>query len=411
MDQQSLRRARVAVSVTFALHGAVMGSFATRIPWLQDQLNVNTGELGLALLAPAVGSLLTMPTASRITHRYGGRAVTRWLICLWCGALALPALAPNLPVLCATLAVYGAASGMSDVAMNAQGVVIEQRVGRSIMSGLHGMWSLGGLIGGGVGSVAAHAEVDARLHLGVMAFALAVAGAVVGGLLLDVRSEADAAEPPRFALPSRAVLIIGLVGFCAVFAEAAGHDWCAVYLTQVTGASPGVAAASYSAFAFTMAAGRFCGDAVVRRLGTVAVVRLGGTLGSLGGVIVVIAREPLPAIVGFMLIGLGIAVIIPLVFAAAGNAANTPSEGVAGAATISYSAGFLAPSAIGWIAEASTLPVSFTLVTAMLAAVLLGAGVLRRGTGGTAGTGATGGTGTRPAVRRRTTIAPPPRRS
>ena len=366
------------MAATFAVHGAVGGSFATRIPWLQDHLRVGPGALGFALLAPAVGSLIAMPMAGRLTHRFGGRAATRWLLGLWCAMLAFPALAPNLPVLWVTLLVYGAVAGMCDVAMNAQGVVVEQWAGRSIMSGLHGMWSVGGLAGGALGVLAAHARVDARIHLGAMASTLLVVGALAARRLPDVRAEADEVAPPRFVLPSRSVLVIGLVGFCAVFGEAASQDWCAVYLKQITAASPGVAAASYTAFAFTMAAGRLCGDRVVRRLGAVTTVRISGVLAALGGALVVIARTPLPAVAGFMLIGLGLAVVVPLVFAAAGNATPTPGEGVAGVATISYTSGFIAPSVIGGIAAVSSLSVSFALVTALTAAILLGAGALGR---------------------------------
>ncbi|TQS22413.1 MFS transporter [Microbispora hainanensis] len=376
MDLRELRRARFAVSVAFALHGAVTGGFASRIPWIQDHVGVGPGGLGLALLSPAVGSILAMSTAGRLTHRFGVRAVTRLAIGLWCLLLALPPLAPDLPLLCAALLLFGAVAGVADVAMNAQGVEVEQRLGRSIMSGLHGMWSVGTLVGGGVGTLAASAGLDARLHLSGMAVVLFLVGLAAGPLLLDLRAGEDEPAPPPFMLPPRGVLVIGLVGFCAVFAEGAAQDWCAVYLRQVAGASQAVGAAAYTAFACMMAAGRLCGDAVVRRLGPVATLRGSGALAALGGLLVVVSRTPVPAVAGFMLIGVGIAVVVPLVFAAAGNAGSSPSEGVAGAATVSYASGFVAPSAIGGIAQLTGLPASFALVTVLLLAVLLGAGRL-----------------------------------
>ncbi|MEV7028454.1 MFS transporter, partial [Kitasatospora sp. NPDC093558] len=177
------RAARASIALVFAVHGAVTGSFVSRIPWIQHRLGLSPGQLGLALVMPAIGSFLAMPLASRFVHRYGGRAAVRGLVSLWCLALALPALAPSLPVLCAALLVYGATSGMSDVAMNAQGVEIEERVGRSIMSGLHGMWSAGGLLASGAGILAAHLDLDARLQLAVTALVLlALAQAVCRGL-------------------------------------------------------------------------------------------------------------------------------------------------------------------------------------------------------------------------------------
>ena len=376
MSESEIRRARRSVATVFAVHGAVSGSFATRIPWIKGNLHLGAGELGLALMAPAIGSSLAMPLAGRLVHARGHRAAVRMLLTLWCAALALPALAPDLPVLVLSLLVFGACAGTADVAMNAQGVEVEQRYGRSIMSGLHGMWSVGGLLASAVGVLAAGFGWDARLHLGVMAALLVCLAVAASRGLLDVRSAPEAEAPPRFALPPRSAWAIGLVGFCAVFAEGASGDWSGVYLHGTAGASAGLAAASYTAFACMMAGARLSGDAVVRRLGAVRAVRLGGIVATAGGVLVVVARTPLPAIAGFALLGIGIAVVVPLCFAAAGRTGDSPSRSIAGVATVTYTSGLLAPATIGWVAQGTSLSVSFALVTALTLGLVFGAGVL-----------------------------------
>jgi predicted MFS family arabinose efflux permease len=370
-----IRSARVAVSVVFAIHGAVQGTFATRIPWIADRLDAGPGALGLALIAPALGAVTTMPLVAKLSHRFRNRATLRVLLVAWCTALILPALAPNLPLLFAALLVFGATSGMADVAMNAQAVVVEQRYGRSIMSGLHGLWSAGGLVASGMGALAASANIDARLHFTVMALLLAIVGWFACARLLDVASPGE--QAPAFALPSRAVLLVGLIGFCAVFAEIGGADWCAVYLRSVTGADPGVAATAFTAFAFAMTGARLLGDQVIRRLGAVSSVRLGGLIATVGALLVLLARAPIPAIVGFGLIGLGVSVVVPLAFTAAGNIGPNPAQAIAGIATIAYGSGLAAPGAIGGIAHLSSLSVSFAVVAALLVVMTLGAGVLR----------------------------------
>ncbi|MER6299050.1 MFS transporter [Kitasatospora sp. NPDC001539] len=372
------RRARTSIALVFGVHGAVSGTFVTRIPWIQDRLDLSPGQLGLALVMPAIGSSLAMPLAGRFVHRHGGRAAVRGLVSLWCLALALPALAPSLPVLCALLLLYGATAGMADVAMNAQGVEIEQRLGRSIMSGLHGMWSAGGLVASGFGILAAHLDLDARLQLAVTALVLLALAQPVCRVLPELRAPEAAEAPPHFALPPRSSLVIGLVGFCAVFGEGASMDWSGVYLRDVTGSSATVAAASYTAFALTMAVSRLAGDAVIRRLGAVRTTRLGGAVATVGGVLVVAADHPALAIPGFALIGVGIAVIVPLAFAAAGRIGNNPSQAIAGVATVTYTSGLVAPAVIGALAQATSLTVSFGLVTLLAFALLLSAGALRR---------------------------------
>ncbi|MGW2251103.1 MFS transporter [Kitasatospora sp. NPDC001660] len=373
------RRARASIALVFAVHGAVTGSFVSRIPWIQHRLDLSPGQLGLALVMPAIGSFFAMPLAGRFVHRHGGRAAVRGLLSLWCLALALPALAPSPPVLCLALLAYGATSGMSDVAMNAQGVEIEERVGRSIMSGLHGMWSAGGLLASGFGILAAHLDLDARLQLAATALALLALAQPVCRGLPDLRAPEEAQAPPRFALPPRSSLAIGLVGFCAVFAEGASMDWSGVYLRDVTGASATVAAASYTAFALTMALSRLAGDAAIRRLGAVRATRLGGATATAGGVLVVLADEPALAIPGFALIGVGIAVIVPLAFAAAGRSGPNPSQAIAGVATVTYTSGLIAPAVVGGLAQATSLTVSFALVTALAFALVPSAAALRRG--------------------------------
>ncbi|WP_314173436.1 MFS transporter [Streptomyces winkii] len=397
------RRARRAISVVFAVHGGVSGSFATAIPWIREHLGLGHGWLGMALVFLTIGASAAMPLSARLAHRYGPRRSLAWLSLLCCAGLALPPLAPGLVWLCVILFVYGCGLGLMDVAMNAHGVQIEERYGRSVMSGLHGMWSVGTLLGGAGGALAAQIGLDGRIHLGLVVPVLAVTALVASRWTLDIREQGKTApgeagqaaepagagesaavaaepaeEPPNFALPSRAALTVGLIGFFAVFAEGASMDWSAIYLRDVTNAEPGLAAGAFTAFACTMAAARLVGDAVVRRLGPVRTVRASGLTAAVGAVLVVVARTPALAIAGYALIGIGVAVVVPLCFAAAGRIPSaSPGQEIAGVATLAYASGLAAPAAVGWIAEATSLSVSFGLVTLMLLGLVLGAGVLR----------------------------------
>lgn len=374
-----VRRARYAVAAVFAVHGAVTGSFATRVPWIQEHSSVSAGQLGLALAFPALGASVAMPLAGRVSHRFGARNALRGLISLWTLALVLPSLSPNLPTLCLALFVYGATAGMADVAMNALGVEVENRLGRSIMSGLHGMWSAGALIGSAAGTLAAHLGSDARLHHALASAALTLLGLLACRWVLDLQAPEDEEPPPRFALPPKSALLIGAVGFCAVFAEGASLDWSAVYLRDQLETSAGLAAACTTGFTLTMAVARIAGDRLVDRFGAVRTVRASGILAVLGGLLIVVADQPAVAMGGFALMGLGIAVVVPLCFAAAGRSGSNPSLAIAGVATITYTSGLVAPSAIGTLAQATSLMVSFILVTVLACGLVAFAGVLRSG--------------------------------
>jgi MFS family permease len=376
-DLQAVRRARIAVATIFCVHGAVTGSFATRVPWIQEHAGVSAGQLGLALAFPAIGASVFMPLAARVTHRFGTRAAQRVLIALWTLALALPSLASNLLLLCAALFVYGATAGMADVAMNALGVEIEHRLDRSILSGLHGLWSVGALIGSGIGTVAAHLDVSAQLHHAAMALILTVIGVLASQYVLNLYPAEDEEAPPRFALPPKSALLIGAIGFCAVFAEGASLDWSAVYLRDILTTSAGVAAGATTGFALTMAVARIAGDAVVNRWGPVRTVRVSGVVATLGGLLVVLAPNPAIAMIGFGLLGLGIAVVVPLAFAAAGHSGANKSRAIAGVATVTYASGLVAPAIIGGIAQATNLTVSFIVVTALTCGLAAFAPVLR----------------------------------
>ncbi|MBD0837772.1 MULTISPECIES: MFS transporter [unclassified Streptomyces] len=377
-DAHEVRRARYAVAAVFAVHGAVTGSFATRVPWIQDHASVSAGQLGLALAFPALGASVAMPLAGGISHRFGARNALRGLIALWTLALVLPSLAPNLLTLCLALFTFGATAGMADVAMNALGVEVENRLGRSIMSGLHGMWSAGAVLGSLGGTLAAHLGADARLHHALAAAVLTVLGVTASTWVLDLQPTQGEEPPPRFALPPRSALLIGAVGFCAVFAEGASLDWSAVYLRDQLDSSAGLAAACTTGFTLTMAVARLAGDKVVDRYGAVRTVRLGGVLAAAGGLLIVTAGHPAVAMTGFGLMGLGIAVVVPLCFAAAGRSGPNPSQAIAGVATITYTSGLVAPSAIGGLAQLTSLVVSFALVTLLSCGLAAFAGVLRK---------------------------------
>jgi predicted MFS family arabinose efflux permease len=374
---RTLRRARIATSVIFAAHGAVTGTFAARVPWVADHAGIGAGGLGIALLMPGAGALLAMPLSGRLVHRFDLRALVRVLMLGWCAALLLPALPTSLVLLCATLMVYGAAAGLADVAMNAHAVIVEERYERSVMSGFHGWWSVGGLGGSALATLAAWAGLPAPPHFAITTAALIVIVLLAAAWLLPHRPEPELDAPPAFALPSRAVLPIGLIGLCAVFAEGASLDWAAVYVRDLLHHPASTAAATVAIFSVCMAAARFGGDWVVRRLGPVTTVRLSGAVATLGALTVVLAEPVALVIAGFGLLGIGIAVVVPLVFAAAGRSGDHPGRSIAGVAGIAYGSGLIAPGVIGGIAHLSSLTVSFTLIIGLTVLMGAGASVLR----------------------------------
>lgn len=379
---------RWAVATVFAVHGSVSGSLAARMPWIAEHVGVGqqVGRLGLALVMPAVGAVLAMPFAGRAVHRIGGRRATQLLISGWALSLVLVGLVPTLPTLAAAMFVAGAFAGTADMAMNAEGIAVERALGRSIMSSLHGMWSIGGFAAGGLGWLLAHFNVDGRLHF-AGASVLLIGVGIWAGTGLPRHTPEASEEAPRFALPRGPVLIIGLVGFAAIFAEAASADWSAVYLVRELGAAEATGAIAYACFAGAMTVGRLTGDAVVRAWGPVATVRVAGVLGVAGGVLISVAGvihsgafAKVAAAGGFVLLGIGIAVVVPLAFAAAGHAAGSAASrahAIAAVATVSYGAGLAAPGIIGGVASATSLTVSFVVVTVLVAAMTLAAPAVR----------------------------------
>jgi predicted MFS family arabinose efflux permease len=363
--------------VVFGVHGCVTGSFAARVPWIASHVGVDVGQLGVALLMPWIGAMLALPFSGRLAHRYALRPFVAVTIAALCGSLALTPFPTSLVVLCGVLLASGAAAGISDMAMNAEGVLVEKAFGRSVMSSLHGFWSIGVLAGSVLSAGAALAGIDTRLQFVVEALALAAIGTAAARFLLDDPSTADTAAPPAFALPTRPVLLIGLIGLCAVFAEQAGLEWSAYFIQNELGGSASTAALAVSAFAVAMAAARLVGDRVVRRLGAVLTVRVSGACAATGALVVVAAPDPAVGLAGFALLGIGVAVVVPLVFAAAGRIGPHPSRSIAGVAGIAYGSGLVAPAVIGGIASASSLTASFCVVGGLVAVMALFAGVLR----------------------------------
>ncbi|NUT17987.1 MAG: MFS transporter [Hamadaea sp.] len=383
---------RWSVATVFAVHGSISGSLAARMPWIADHVGLaggGVGKLGYALVMPAIGAILTMPFAGRVVHRLGGRRATLLLVSGWALALTLISFMPTLPTLAAAMFVAGTFAGTADMAMNAEGIAVERQLGRSIMSSLHGGWSIGGFLAGGVGWLLAHNDVSGRANfIGATVVAILVALWACSNLPAQTPAEAEEDEgAPKFALPKGPILIIGLVGFAAIFAESASADWSAVYLVNQLGAGDATGAVAYATFAGAMTFGRLTGDGVVRRWGPVPTVRAAGVLGVLGGVLIVVAgaaggslATKVAAIAGYALVGIGIAVVVPLAFAAAGHSADSAASrahAIAGVATVSYGAGLAAPGIVGGIANATSLTVSFVVVTVLILVMTLAAPALR----------------------------------
>ncbi len=368
----SARVARHAVGGFFFLLGGVYSSWVARIPAMRERLALGDRDLGLMLLAPAVGALISFQFAGRLTARFGSRRMTRLSAALLCPLVALPAFTSSALGTAIALAFLGAASGVIDVAMNAHGVEVEKQLGRPILGSLHGLYSLGGLVGAAAGALAASRGLAPTVHLLISAAVFELFGLAIGpGLLPDVPAVPEAIPPaspsrPALVRPTGLLLALGAVSFCSSVGEGAMADWSAVYLRDVLHTGEGLAALGYAAYSLTMLTGRFSADRMTLRLGSVKIVRYGGCLVALGLAAGLLVNSAPAMIVGVMFVGLGLSVVIPTTFRAGGQVPGiSPGAGIATLATIS-SMGFLAgPPAIGFLAEHFTLRGGLLFVVAL----------------------------------------------
>jgi MFS family permease len=363
---------RAAITSIFVLDGIALGGWGARVPAVQDHAGVGPGGLAVALAALAAGALLAMPPAGRTASRAGSRRTVAVSVVALGLVLPLPAVVPGLAAVAVAAFVLGAVNGALDVAMNAQGVAIERRGRRPILSSLHAGFSFGGLLGAGAGAVAAGLDIAVAAQFAVTGLIVAAAGALAGRRLVDDRPQAP---PPAQRIPGGAARwrLRGLA-FCCLFAEGAAKDWSAVHLRSI-GAAAAVSALAYAGFSLTMTAGRLAGDGLSLRWGAVRLARRGGLLAAGALAAALATGQPWMALAAYLALGAGLAVVVPLIFRAASLGADA-GPALAGVTTTGY-LGFLAgPPIIGGLAAAASVPAALLLVVAATAAVGLGAGAL-----------------------------------
>ena len=359
-----LVRARAGVTAIFFANGFCIGAWAVAIPEIKALFGLSNARLSIVLLAAGVGGLAAMPVAGVLPAKIGGTGralrISGPLTALLLAALPQThLLSPGIGFLAACAFLFGFVNILMDVPMNAHASVVEARWGSAIMSSFHAGWSAGGLIGSAFGGLLIARGAGPTLQLGIeagIAFAIAVAASLTIGVG-DTR-----AATRVFALPERKLLALSLIAFLAVFVEGSVTDWSALYMSSEVGAPIGAAAIGFSGYALMMIVGRLLGDSVVRVVGRTRTILYGAAVLFTGiGLATGPVSEP-GAVVGFALVGLGVANMVPAAFSASAAAASSPSLGIAMSATMAYAALLVGPPLFGAIATVSSLRLAFAIL-------------------------------------------------
>src|SRR5215216_713072 len=364
--QTTQRAAWLAIAAVFFVNGVTLASWISRIPTLTERLELSPRQVGLALMGLAAGALVAFPIAGRLIDCHSSKFTVVCFALIMILSLPLLGVAPHLFVLVPALLLLGFGNGGMDVSMNAQGIQVQRFIGRSIISSLHGCFSLGAFAGAVIGAGVTQLGVPPLVHfLGVSGFGIAAFSWIRRQLIPDTKDPRQSAAAAAFAVPPRSLWLLGVLALCASVGEGAIADWGGLYLRDVLGASSGFAALGFAAFSVAMLVGRFTGDALVRHFGAPRLVRAGGVLAALGLGVALLLNQPGIMLLGFAAVGLGLSIVYPLVFSAAGNHPTVSAgRAVASVATVGYG-GFLAgPPILGWLAQLTSL-------RAMMAGVVL----------------------------------------
>jgi MFS family permease len=364
------RLEQVSTRIAFFIAGFVMAAWAPLVPFAKARAAIDDGVLGLILLSLGVGSIVTMPLAGALAARFGCRLVIAVSTVLLCLTLPILATVVGLPLLIGAVLVFGAGVGALDVAINIQAIIVERASGRSMMSGFHGQFSLGGMAGA--------AGVTALLGAGSSPFAatLCVSAAILVMLALaapHLLPYGARREGPVFAFPHGVVLFIGVLCFIVFLTEGAILDWSAVFLTSARGMEASYAGLGYAAFALTMTIGRITGDRIVQRFGGSNIIVFGGLCAALGFSVAALVPFWQVSLLGYAMVGVGCSNVVPVLFTSVGRQTVMPEHVAVPATTTLGYAGILAgPALIGLMAHAASLSVAFLMLAIMLFGVAAG---------------------------------------
>ncbi|WP_339545081.1 MFS transporter [Pseudomonas sp. RA_35y_Pfl2_P32] len=369
------RLEQMSTRIAFFIAGFGIAAWAPLVPYAKARAGLDEGTLGLLLLSLGVGSILAMPLAGVLATRFGCRRVLTAGTLLICLALPLLATVSTVPLLIAALFLFGAGLGTVDSTTNLQAVIVERASGKTMMSGFHGMFSLGGIVGA--------AGVSALLGLGIsplgaMAVVIVMLLAALFKAAPHLLTYGSERSGPAFAVPHGIVLFIGGMCFIVFLAEGAALDWSAVFLAQERGIDTAYAGLGYAAFALTMTIGRLTGDRIVRRLGATRVIVFGGLTAAAGLFLATFAPSWEAALVGYALLGVGCSNIVPVLYTAVGKQTVMPeSIAIPAITTLGYAGILAGPAVIGFVAHASSLSFAFGLMALLLVAVAIGGKVLK----------------------------------
>ncbi|MES2648895.1 MAG: MFS transporter [Bacteroidota bacterium] len=359
------RTYRIAVSAFFFLAGITFASWASRIPHIKEHLHLSDGALGTILLALPIGLMTGLPLAGWAVTKYGSKATLTLSTIMYPLILVSLGLTNEVWQLALGLFFFGLLGNLMNISVNTQAVSVESAYGRTIMASFHGMWSLAGFAGAGIGTLMVSAGMSPLTHFIIIA-ALMMLIVLVGHRYAVPKDPPHNGKQTLFAKPDKTILKFGIIAFACMACEGTMFDWSGVYFKTVVLAPESKTTIGYVAFMCTMAAGRFTTDRLINRFGVKPMLRLSGILITVGLLVSIIFPYLIPATIGFLLVGFGVSSVVPTVYGLAGRS-KTMSPGIALAAvsSISFFGFLLGPPIIGFIAEASSLRWSFALVSCL----------------------------------------------
>jgi MFS family permease len=369
-----LRIYRVSVSAFFFVSGLTFASWASRIPDIKTHLLLNDAALGAVLFALPSGLMTSLLFAGWLVSRFGSRKVLLGAALLYPAILVLLGFAGSVWQLVTVLYLFGLSSNLINIAMNTQAVEVESLYGKSIMASFHGLWSIAGFTGAAIGTLFVSMRVSPWMHF-LLIFLVAAVMVFFFYKYTLPNTTAPAESAPFFVKPDKHILLLGLIAFCSMLCEGAMADWSGVYFQKVVQSPREFVTFGYVAFTGAMATGRFLGDGLVARLGIKKVLQVSATLISTGLFIAILFPHIATAVGGFLMVGLGVSAVVPLIYGLAGRSATMPAGlALAAVSSVSFLGFLVGPPLIGFISQASGLRVAFAVIAivGLFPAVLAG---------------------------------------